>query len=1191
MKFWGIFRFELGYQLRRAWPWLICGVVFVLSWTMARDQSLADAMYQDFFANSPFAVAKTTVIGGLVWLLSAAVIAGDAGARDVATRMYPLVYASPISKAEYLGGRFLAAFVLNAAILLAVQLGIIAAVAMPGIDARVLGPFRPAAFLTAYGYIALPNAFVATAIQFLLAVRSGRAMSAYPGSVLLVFVGFFVATLMDFFVRRGLGTLFDPVGIHFVVEDLARLWTTAEKSTRLLALDGTFLANRLIWIGVGMGALALTYARFQFAHRAGKDTRRTEAPVGERVAAVSLPTPRFSLGTYAQQTLATAGVSFRAIAKGWPGRALLVGIPLLTLLVVIAQMDSLGTPLIPTTARVLRELTGGLSAGIAAEPSRWVIIPLLIVFFAGELVWRERDAGMAELTDAMPVPDWVPLLGKYAGLGLALVAFLSIQIVAGVLAQTILGYHHHEIGLYLQVLFGLQLPEYLLFALLAVVLHVAINQKYVGHLVAILVYAFIAVLAAVLGIEHHLLVYGSSPAWSYTEMRGFGLSLAPWVWFKLYWAAWAVLLLVAARLLWVRGKERARPRLTRPTAVVAGVGLALVVGFGGFIFYNTNILHRYSSSAEIADLRAEYERRYRRYEHAPQPDLTAATLRVEIYPRRRSAEIRGSYLLVNRSSVAIDSIHLATALDAETRALRLDRTARLVSSDDAHGHRIYALERPLGPGDTLRLDFEVRVARRGFSNRGADPAVQPQGSYFTNQMWLPAVGYQWTRALLGPAERREHGLEPRPLLGALYSEDSDAALRRGEIAFYAVVGTDVAQVAVAPGALRRTWTENGRRYFHYTTSAPIGDQWDFFSANFAVHEEQWNTVAVRIFHDPRHTLHVDGMMRGVRASLEHYSKTYGPYPYDHLTVVERPGAPGNGAHAEPSLISHGEGLAFWVPRSDRNGRFFDFPYAVMGHEMGHQWSLPLALVEGLPFMAEGLAWYFSMDMVRESRGDWQLRRVMQFMRLPYPWAPIRRGEPLLRAMDPYQGYRKGPFAMYALSEYIGWDRVNGALRRLFQEHGASGGTPVTTLDLYRELRTVTPDSLKPLLRDLFEVNTFWRLQVERVTASQQSDSSWQVTLAVRARKSAYDTAGTEVEVPLDDLVEIGVFGEGEPGDEFSRPLHVQKHRIHSGNQTITVAVRGKPVLAGVDPFHLLDWEESEDDDNVERVHPKLDRME
>jgi hypothetical protein len=41
-------------------------------------------------------------------------VGGAAAARDVRTRMHPLTYTAPGSKADYVGGRFLAAFVLKA---------------------------------------------------------------------------------------------------------------------------------------------------------------------------------------------------------------------------------------------------------------------------------------------------------------------------------------------------------------------------------------------------------------------------------------------------------------------------------------------------------------------------------------------------------------------------------------------------------------------------------------------------------------------------------------------------------------------------------------------------------------------------------------------------------------------------------------------------------------------------------------------------------------------------------------------------------------------------------------------------------------------------------------------------------------------------------------------------------------------
>ena len=70
------------------------------------------------------------------------------------------------------------------------------------------------------------------------------------------------------------------------------------------------------------------------------------------------------------------------------------------------------------------------------------------------------------------------------------------------------------------------------------------------------------------------------------------------------------------------------------------------------------------------------------------------------------------------------------------------------------------------------------------------------------------------------------------------------------------------------GALRRTWTQGGRRYFRYSTDAPIGNEYAFLSADYAVREGQWNDVAIRIFHHPRHAANMDLMLRSVRASLD-----------------------------------------------------------------------------------------------------------------------------------------------------------------------------------------------------------------------------------------------------------------------------------------------------------------------------------
>lgn len=1212
MKLWEIFRFEFHYQGRRLSTWLYFIALTVVALLFIRGNYLADALYADFFINSPFVIASVTVFAGLFWFVIAAAVAGEAAARDVETGMHPLTYTVPVRKIETLGGRFLAAFALNAAILLGVPLGILLAVYAPGVEADAVGPFRPAAYLTAYGFIALPNAFVGTAIQFAWAALSRRAIAGYLGSVLLFFVaygGMFVAvTVLE---RQDLAALLDVFGHVFLTSDLILGWTPIEKSTRLITLEGPLLWSRLLWFGIAVGTLAFTWSRFRVAHPTptvwwDRFTRR------RRVLAPTLEgndSPRFTIAipevqqsfgpmTRALQVLKIAWTSFQVIAKSRGGLGVLVAMAAIVVLVLPENMNDLGTPLLPRTEFVLKFLTAPLTNPMTP----WVVIPLLIVLYAGELVWREREAGLGEITDAAPVPEWVPFLGKFLGIGLILVVWMVLLTMAGILVQVRMGYNTYEILLYLKVFFGLQLPEYLLFALLALVIQGVATQKYVGHLATLIVYAFI-LFAAWLGIEHNLLVYGATPDWLYTDMRGFGSSLGPWAWFMCYWTAWALLLAVVARLFWVRGKERglrariqlARGRFTRPTAGIAAVAVGLILILGGFIFYNTNVLNDYSSVSEQIERRAQYEQQYGRYKKSPQPRVTGTQLHVEIYPQRRAVEIRGTYKLENASDVPIDSIHVATAAGVETGAVKFDRPMQPALIDDVLRHHIYTLKEPLQPGESLQLEFEVLYQPRGFRNGGITPSVTAASSFFKHEDVLPAIGYQASRELIKPGERRAHGLTARPLLPTLADVEAERDIT-GEgghdradaerTSFEAVVGTDEDQVAVAPGALHRTWTEGGRRYFHYVSDIPIGNEFRFFSARYTVHEEQWTdrstgtarNIAIQVYYHPAHAANLERMLRSVRASLAYYTRAFGPYPFSYIRLVENPGR-GMGAHAEATTIDYTEGFSRFNPAEDPRG--LDLPFAVMAHEMAHQWGVPYAYAEGAPLLTESFAWYAAMGVVEETYGRAHLQQLRRFFRQPSPIPPIRQSVPLLRAMDPYAAYRKGPFALFALSEYMGKDRVNLAFRRLRETQEAGQSPLLTSLDLYRELQAVTSDPFRSLLHDLFAENTYWELETERVTAKQTEAGTWQVTLEIKARKEVVDPAGIEKEVPMDESVQIGVFAPTEEGSDYGETLYLEMHRIRSGQQTITVTVPRQPSDAGIDPYHLLI--ELERFDNVEEV--------
>ena len=1197
-----IVRFELVYQSRR-WSTRLLFALFLFPLIGVTDDGLSDARSGEVLFNAPLSIAQTSVIMSMVALLILAGVAGDAATRDVQTRLEPLMHAAPVGRAAYVGGRFLGAFAVVAILLAVVPLvHILVPLFHSGLEPEVVAPFRPATYLQSYFLLTVPNAFVATALMFVSATLVRHTAGSYASAALLFAMTQFG---MDFIAealgRWDLANLLDPTGV-IAISLMGRRWSPLELNERLIGSDGVLLFNRVLWLTIASAAVVLTYRRFDFGGDAGGvrwwQRRRLRAlgpghgddsgalPKSRAGAAVERSAPvvalrDFGAASRVRQTLAIARDSLREVVTGWTWLVVpFVALKVLLNLEALGEIGA-GTRVLATTGRILEPFED-------LPPPVVLIIVMFPVLVAGEIVWRERDANLHGLADAAPVPDGVRFVGKLLGLGLVLFALHALLMLAGVLTQALRGWYDFEPALYLQVL-GLQLADALAFAVFALSVHVLVNQKHVGHLLVLLLVAAPRIVAEQLGIEHPLLVLGYEPSWRHSPISGFGPYLGPVLWFELYWASWALLLALVARLFWVRGVEQgigervriARRRLAGRAvgAVAAALGVVLLVG--GFVFYNTNVLNAYRSTAEDSQRRAEYERTYGRYRSSPQPQMTASELFVEIHPDRREADVRGVHRLVNRTAQAIDTIHVAISSEVETDEIEFGRPARAAVLDDDLDHRIYVLEEPLEPGDSLQMSWQVHHRPRGFPARGISTAVVGNGSFIVMPSWTPLIGYQPHRELSGDGERREHGLTARPEIPSL--DDLHARLDptgHERIDLEITVGTAANQIAVAPGELRRTWTQDARRYFHYVTDASIGNEYAIFSADYAVREASFGDVALEVVHHPGHDLNVERMIRGMRASLEQFSERFGPYPYKVLRFVEYPAA-GGSLHATAATIWYKELFSLFDP--DHEPRRIDLPFAVTAHEVAHQFQPSSASVEGRALLSESFAWYAALGVIEEEYGTDHLQRFLAFMRESYLTPRSRADVPLLRAADWFVAYRKGPFAMYALREYVGQESVDLAWRRLIERHASNEPPFATSLDLLSELQVVTPDALRYLLHDLFEANTFWELETERATAEETEAGTWQVTLDVRARKLDVDSEGVETPVPLDDWVEIGVFAPAENGDGSGAPIYVQKHRIASGEQSITVTVPSRPARAGIDPRHLLIDVETEDNDKEVKI--------
>jgi ABC-2 type transport system permease protein len=1183
--FFAIAGFEFRYYLRRISTWVYFAVFFAISFLLmlliggafASVSMAIGGSGGNVFINSPRSLLVQVLVVSLFGVIVTAALLGNAVYRDFESRIHPLFFTTPVSRLDYLGGRFTGALIVNAIIFLAIPLGLLAATVMPFLDQARVGPIRFAAYFQPYLIGVLPNLLLTGAIFFTLAALTRQMLANYFGGVVLL-VGYLMAASIDDLNNRVWGAIFDPFG-SAMADYFTRYWTPAEQNTLLLPLEGVVLWNRLLWVAVAVAVLALGFWRFRFAHAPGARRERTrveaELPV-EKTQLVAVPAARreFGANAHLHQYLTIVESSFKGVILNRYFFAIL-GAGLIFLIFAAGQVGRFyGTTTWPVTYSVL-ELLGGLFQ---------IFVLIIISFYAGELVWRERDTRIDQVVDAAPIPNWVPYAARLTGLLAIVVMLQAVLLATGVATQAFKGYYDFELGQYVQTLFGFNLLDYALLCVLVMLVHVLVNHKYFGHLIVVL-YFVATVFAAEWGLEHNLFHYGSDSGLTYSDMNGYGPFVTPFLWFKAYWAAWAILLATASNLLWVRGSETglrwrfqlARRRFSRPALVASLLGLVLILGLGGFIFYNTNILNEYTTSYAEERSVAQYERLYKRFEGAPQPRIVAVEIAADLFPEGRDATVRGVYTLVNQAPGPIDSLHFRIPDLVEARRLEFSPDATPLIEDDDHGYYVYRLAEPLMPGDSLTFDFEVAFVTEGFENSVANLRVVENGTFLSSEM-MPRFGYSANLELSDNETRRKHDLQPKDRLPP--ARDLGARMNNplaGDadwIDFRATISTSPDQIALAPGYLEREWEEDGRRYFQYSMDSPMLAFFSVLSGRYEVRRDRWGEVAIEVFYHPGHEYNVDRMVEGVKRSLDYYTAVFGPYQHRQVRIVEFPRYQ-TFAQSFPNTIPYSEGIGF-IARVEDPLTDIDYPFYVTAHEVAHQWWGHQTIggdVQGSTLLIETLSQYSALMVMEKEFGPDQIKRFLEYELDSYLTGRAferEREMPLLRVEDQgYIHYNKGAVVMYALRDYIGEEQVNSALRAFLEVTRFQQPPYTTALELYQHLQAATPDSLSYLLRDMFEEITLYENRASEATSDRLPDGRHRVRIDVVGVKLQADSLGNESPVAMRDLVEIGVFGVAERGEGDGAVLYLSKHRIVDGEQTIEVIVDAVPATAGIDPMHKL----------------------
>lgn len=1177
-QFFNFFWFEVRFWLKGMMVWVFLGITSFLAFLLvASDNVEVAGAGENIYRNGALMVQIFFGALGLYCGVMTTAFVNSAASRDFSCGTAPIIFSKPIGKVPFLLGRFFGAIFVSLIPLLGISFGMILGGFMPWVNPERIGPIVWGAHFWSFLNWGIPNTFFFGALIFAIAVWTRSAAAAFVG-FLFIFIGYVVSGLLiGSLDNEWLASLLDPFGLQ-PLEHQTKYWTTPEKNANFLPLTGPLLLNRLMWGAVGLLVLGLSIRRFSFAERF-----RAGRSMGDEFSSPAMPLkiPAVSIQSNARsaiaQTLRQARSEFRHIV--WSPIFLVVmsfAAFLLIMVLSISGLSMYGLSELPVTYSMIGTIRASLSAFLLAS----------IVYFAGALVWRERDARFQEIHDALPRPDWTVFVGKLLALLTVVVLVQAASVLIGVASQAVQGYSRFQFSLYLSELFGWDLLGFVCSCVLAMFIHVISPNKYIGYFAFVLFMIANQFLWNLIEWSTNLVQYGDLPSYTYSDLFAYGPYLSGLKWFGAYWFLGACLLALASIVLWPRGKEAgARFRLSeakrrwrgslRLATLLTGTAF---VAIGSWIFYNTKVLNHYRSSDETEALQVRYEKELRKNENIPQPRVVSVKYEIDLRPDQRAIVFRGTETVANHSHQPIEKLHYALAPKPFVTKLDIEG-ATLVEDIPELEYQVYALKEPLQPGASLVVTYTVEKHEQGFENQVSDTTVVQNGTFFNN-MIAPQLGYQPNRQLQDRYERQKAGLPPIDLMPPLDPED---LVSRGNnyisnnsdwVNVESIISTSPDQIAIAPGSLVREWTEEGRRYFHYKLDHPSINFYAFASGRYEVARDEWKGVQTEVYYHPEHYWNVPRMQRAIRESLKYYIKNFGPYEHKQARIIEFPRT-ATFAQAFPGTMPYSEGIGFIADISQPDD--IDMVFYVVAHEMGHQWwahQIIGSMMQGATVLSETLSQYSALMVMEQEYGRDMMRKFLKYEMDQY----LRgRGQEYLKELplgkvessQAYIHYNKGSVAMYQLREMIGEDRINAALRSLVSKWAYKGPPYPTALDLIDALREQTPDDYRYLIHDLFERIVLYDNRAVEATCKELEGGKYEVNLKISCSKREADEKGNESPTDMDDWIEFGAFADSLSGSKFGKTLHRQRVRVQPGEHEYRFTVDKKPSEVGVDPFHLL----------------------
>ncbi len=668
---------------------------------------------------------------------------------------------------------------------------------------------------------------------------------------------------------------------------------------------------------------------------------------------------------------------------------------------------------------------------------------LICIYFTNDLYWRSHSSGFSMIEKGTYFSK-SKLSGHFLSAVILLFFLTAILIAEGLGFQLVYHYFHIDWNAYWGTVLFNTFPL-ILFSAFMLLINDAVKNRFVALGISLMAGLTLAGPLSEKIIAYPLLLIFSDYKGVYSDFNGYGM----------YALAFAERLAFGAGLivfLWLLNASFKTPK-PGIKSIILTVMILLSGTFAGSLFIKGYLPQ--NKEGEILQS-VRYEQKFKPYERLPQPMVTDVVTRIDLYPSKNFYKITGTYRLVNPTDTAIKKVLINFHPDLRTvsAVFKTHSESRKISREVTE----IKLNQPLQPGETARLDFTISYDWSPVNGHDPFNAIIENGSFMRISRYYPLFGYLKSNEIEDENKRAEFRLGKR---AGLKKADAPEVFIKDFINLDMTVSTEKDQTAIGTGDLTNRFTRGTRNYFRYR-AGNIPFRFAVSSARYQTKRMMYHGTAINIFYHQEHAENVDHLMESAKLTLDYCSRNFGNYPYKTINFAEVSSfSNGFAATAYPSSVFMAEDMLFHANiHADQNQ---DVINELAGHELSHLWwgnsRIDPDDREGAVMLTETLAMYTEMMLYKKRHGrEKMMEKVKMHQQIFDSGKGLSEHQALYRVTgeNTHISYSKGAVVMVKLSELIGEDKVNTALRN-FLLHNRYPKKPASP-DLIKEFYKVSPDT-------------------------------------------------------------------------------------------------------------------------------------